>query len=253
MAPTLRLAVVGKGGQLQDVEVDAEATGQDLKEQVRLALDLQAPISSLAVSFQNGSRNAAKVLIADERSLAEQGLEDGVRLTVKDSSLEVAPADSVLRQSIARNGGQSYYYAHANEKDLPPEHRYVYGGEPAKLAQADASCAEAAMEAVPQAIVQFAWADEGDFVCVYVSAEGESEALAAARDGKSGEVEVRFEPRFAELRVKGSSKVYALALRDLEGDIVPEQCKHRVSAGKRITLKLRKAKELKWTRLTRPR
>eukprot|EP00928_Gymnodinium_smaydae_P016678 TRINITY_DN16298_c0_g1_i1.p2 TRINITY_DN16298_c0_g1~~TRINITY_DN16298_c0_g1_i1.p2 ORF type:complete len:239 (+),score=63.14 TRINITY_DN16298_c0_g1_i1:65-781(+) len=238
MAPTLRLAVVGKGGQLQDVEVDAEATGQDLKEQVRLALDLQAPISSLAVSFQNGSRNAAKVLIADERSLAEQGLEDGVRLTVKDSSLEVAPADSVLRQSIARNGGQSYYYAHANEKDLPPEHRYVYGGEPAKLAQA---------------IVQFAWADEGDFVCVYVSAEGESEALAAARDGKSGEVEVRFEPRFAELRVKGSSKVYALALRDLEGDIVPEQCKHRVSAGKRITLKLRKAKELKWTRLTRPR
>ena len=45
--------------------------------------------------------------------------------------------------------------------------------------------------------------------------------------------QVQFEPRSAELRISKDSKEYALSLRQLEGEIVPNESKHRVSAGKR--------------------
>ncbi|CAK9105143.1 unnamed protein product [Durusdinium trenchii] len=217
---------------------------QELKEQLREPLGLTAE-TPLALSYQNGSRNSVKKVLEEKQGLAEQGVEDGACVTVKVDAMEVRPENSFLRESIRNNGGNSYYYAHANEKELPPELRYVYGGDPIKLesnTEGDALKAEKAAKA----LTHYSWADEGDFVCIYVSAEGEPEAIEAAKDG---DVKVQFEARSAELRISKDSKEYALSLRQLEGEIVPDESKHRVSAGKRVTLKMKKKRTVTWTRL----
>jgi len=241
-----------KGGQPSPVAADVGMTGKDLKDLVQ---DIaKAAPETLLLFFQNGSRNAAKVAVDDAKTLAEQGIEDDATITIRVNEAEVSPGQSALRQSIAKSGGSSYYYAHANEKALPSEHRYVYGGAPAKLDDKTAEEAAVAQQesapAVP--ISKYSWADEGDFVCIYVSAEAEGEALAAAGDGKGGQVSAEFGVKTVELRIKASPRDFALVLRNLENELVPEECKHRVSAGKRVTLKLRKRRQVTWSRLVKP-
>jgi len=231
--------------------VDPESTGETLRQRVQEALGHE-PSQQLQLFFQNGSRNAVKVPLDEAQTLAAQGVENDASITVKDVDQVVAAEDSALRKSIAKNGGQSYYYAHANENQLPPEVRYVSGGEPIKLTSEqtsqNAAAAEAPAKADAKVLAKYSWADEGDFVCVYISAENEPEAIAAAGDGKGGEVQVTFDARSVELRITGA-KVFALTLKDLEKDILPDDSKHRVSAGKRITLKMRKKRGGCWTRL----
>jgi len=245
--------LVSKAGQPTTTPVTAKegTTGQTLKDLVQEVTGV-APEQQL-LFFQNGSRNSAKAVVNDEKELVAQGVEDGATITVRvndQGTHALTKEESILRQSIAKNGKQSYYYAHANEKALPMEHRYAYGGEPAKLETTEAPALET--QQALQAISKYSWADEGDFVCIYISADGEPEAIEAAGDGKSGQVAVEFGHKSVELRIAAASKTYALIIRQLENEISPEECKHRVSAGKRVTLKLRKKRTLAWTRLVKP-
>mmetsp|Transcript_53260 Transcript_53260/g.158829 ORF Transcript_53260/g.158829 Transcript_53260/m.158829 type:complete len:254 (-) Transcript_53260:111-872(-) len=251
MAEPLQLSLVGpKGGAHEVLKLEPSTTGLELKWRVQEKLDIDP--SSQLLFFQNGSRNAAKVAVSDDMTLEEQGILDEATITLKVNQSEVKPENSVLRRSIEKNGGSSYYYAHANEKDLPPELRYVYGGAPAKLGEAEPQ-QQSEPEALPaQAITRYSWADEGEFICVYIAADGEAEAVEAAKDGKGGEVKVVFEPKSVELRISRQDKDFALVLRNLECEIDPDNSKHRVSAGKRVTLKLKKKKQATWTRLIRP-
>jgi len=237
-----------KGGQQTSLSVRGASTGADLKAVLEKALGFAAETQTLLC--QNGSRNAAKLPVDDARGLRDQGVEESAMITVRVNEEIVTPEASALRQSIAKNGGQSYYYAHANEKALPLEHRYVYGGEPARL---DAPGAEQARSilTVPQAISQYSWADEGEFVCIYISADGEQDAIRAAGDGKAEQVRVDWDTRSFELRIESWPRPFALVLRNLENEIVAAECKHRVSAGKRVTLKLKKRRQITWTRLAR--
>mmetsp|Transcript_36416 Transcript_36416/g.84032 ORF Transcript_36416/g.84032 Transcript_36416/m.84032 type:complete len:259 (-) Transcript_36416:167-943(-) len=236
----------------QQLSVPASITGEALKERLRGPLGL-GPEVPLALNYQNGSRNAAKKVLEAQETLRAQGLEDGASVTVKADAVEVRPEQSFLRESIRNNGGNSYYYAHANEKELPPELRYVYGGEPIKLESqnADAGYAgDAAKVSAIRPVSKYSWADEGDFVCIYVSAEGEPEAIEAAT---CGEIKVNFDARSVDVRIAGSAKEFALSLKQLEGEIVPEESRHRVSAGKRIVVKMKKKRGGTWTRLLRPK
>lgn len=240
-----------KGGQHTTVSVSGAVTGQELKLLLQDKLGIEA--DSQTLFCQNGSRNSAKVPVNDGGRLAEQGVEDDATITVRLNEEVVPKEASALRQNIAKNGGQSYYYAHANEKALPPEHRYAYGGAPAKLEELAPGETATVQEPAPSHVIsKYAWADEGDFVCIYISAEGEPEAVAAAGDGKNGQVQVDFDSKSVELRVQGGSpKQFALVLRNLEYELSPEDCKHRVSAGKRVTLKLKKRRQVTWTRLVK--
>merc|ERR1712107_155100 len=85
-------------------------------------------------------------------------------------------------------------------------------------------------------------------------ADGEADAVAAAKDGKNDEVSVTFGNNSAELTIVDSnSKRYALVLKDLEKEIIPGESKHRISAGKKVTLKLKKRRPGTWTRLLKPK
>jgi len=231
--------------------VPPEVTGRDLKGRLQEICSL--PPDEQLLSYQNGSRNAAKVTVDDDRSLEAQGVQDGAVVTIKHRDQEVVPENSVLRQSISKNGGSSYYYAHANETELPTELRYVYGGAPTKLDEVGAIVPPAKAEIPSIAINKYSWADEGDFVCIYISQEDEGDAIAAAKDGKSGEVVVNFAAKSVELIIHAETKRFSLAFRELENEIVPDDSKHRVSAGKRVTLKLKKKRSVTWTRLARPK
>ncbi|CAE7720087.1 AP5Z1, partial [Symbiodinium pilosum] len=207
--------IYSKASGPQQLSVPTDITGEALKDRLREALCLGEDVS-LALSYQNGSRNSVKKVLEAQQSLSEQGVEDGASLTVKADAVEVRPENSFLRESIRNNGGNSYYYAHANEKELPPELRYVYGGEPIKLEPQNVDLGDAAKASGARPLTKYSWADEGDFVCIYVSAEGEPEAIEAAT---SGEVKVSFDGRAVELRICGSGKEFALSLKQLEGEI----------------------------------
>eukprot|EP00405_Crypthecodinium_cohnii_P020020 CAMPEP_0206476986 /NCGR_PEP_ID=MMETSP0324_2-20121206/35070_1 /ASSEMBLY_ACC=CAM_ASM_000836 /TAXON_ID=2866 /ORGANISM="Crypthecodinium cohnii, Strain Seligo" /LENGTH=260 /DNA_ID=CAMNT_0053952777 /DNA_START=149 /DNA_END=926 /DNA_ORIENTATION=+ len=240
IALTLTLRILGSKEGSTDLQAPANCKGSELK---KLLQDVVALETRRCASSSKMARGiAAKLVLDDAKTLEEQGVEDEAMITVRAAEQYAAsPESSFLRQSIAKNGTSSYYYAHANEKALPAEHRYVYGGEPAKLESSEAAV-EAERPAI--AIKTYSWSDEGDFVCIYISAEGEPKALEAARDGKNDEVSVTFETKSLQLLIEdassSSSLRFALNLRSLENEILPEESKYRVSSGKRITLKLKK-------------
>jgi len=247
----LRLVTPNSDGASNQIEVQSDATCIALKTKVEEVLGI--PPHEQLLFFQNVSRNAAKVSLEDESTLEAQGVEADAVVTVKHINEQVLKENSVLRQSISKNGGSSYYYAHASEKELPLELRYVSGGAPMKMSNAEVTNETKEPQIMTKAIAKYSWADEGDFVCVYISHEDEADAIAAAKDGKNGEVDVKFEPKSVELRISAGSRCYCLVLDPIENEIVPEESKHRVSVAKRVTLKLRKKRAVTWTRLVRPK
>jgi len=244
-----------KTGEAANVEASADETGAALKQRVADALGISP--ENHVLLFQNGSRNAAKKPVEEAATLAAQNLDDGATITVQESDQYVQRDDSFLRQSIAKNGQTSYYYAHASEKELPIEHRYAYGGAPQKLEdEATVKDAASLVESAPViSIIKYAWADEGEVVKLYIGADGEPEAVEAAKDGKGSEVSASYGPRSVELKVRAGAekgKDFCLLVKDLEHEIRPDECKFRVSAGKRITLTLqKKTAKPTWTRLVR--
>jgi len=247
----LRLVTPNSDGATNQIEVDSDTTCIALKTKVEEVLGI--PQNEQLLFFQNGSRNAAKVSLDDENTLEAQGVEDGAAVSVKHVKEQVLRENSVLRQSISKNGGSSYYYAHANEKELPLELRYAYGGAPTKLPNAECPNETTEPQKSTKAIAKYSWADEGDFVCIYISHEDEADAIEAAKAGKNDEVDVKFLAKSVELRISTESRCYCLVLDPIENEIVPEESKHRVSEGKRVTLKLRKKRKVTWTRLVRPK
>merc|ERR1740123_2286970 len=97
-------------------------------------------------------------------------------------------------------------------------------GKPVKIADAPAEEVVSPVEEVrpAQAIQDFAWADEGAFVCIYIDIEQEPEAIKAAGDGKAGQVHVDFQKRSFTLLIVGASTNFALIKSELHAEIVPE-------------------------------
>mmetsp|Transcript_49131 Transcript_49131/g.117015 ORF Transcript_49131/g.117015 Transcript_49131/m.117015 type:complete len:258 (+) Transcript_49131:68-841(+) len=237
-------------GEAIDIEVSSGSTGKALRQLIAQSFKIDE--EAYVLSFQNGSRNAAKLSIDLDGTLESSGVLDQATITVKSVELDVSKENSQLRTSISKNGTSSYYYAHANEKELPQELRYVYGGEPMKLSAEEAP-ETTAPQIVSIGITKYSWADEGDFVCIYISAESEPAAIAAARDGKNQELQVDFSSKSVTAMVREDDhKRYVFTINDLDGEISGEESKWRVSAGKRITLKMKKKNSRTWTRLYRP-
>jgi hypothetical protein len=63
---------------------------------------------------------------------------------------------------------------------------------------------------------------------------------------------VNFDTKSFELVIHGETRRFALAVPVLENEILPEESKFRVSAGKRVTLKMKKKRKVTWTRLAKP-
>merc|ERR1711933_326274 len=87
---------------------------------------------------------------------------------------------------------------------------------------------------------------------IYISKEGEPEAVQAAGDGKNGQVEVKYLPRALRLTVHGPQLDNVFLLDRLYYEIIPEESTFRVSLNKRITLTLKKKESFTWLKLLKP-
>ncbi|CAJ1343170.1 unnamed protein product [Effrenium voratum] len=235
-------AIIPTGGECREVELTArpQDTGVDLKKMIEKAVNI--PVDDMEIFVKNPSGSKQKWL-RDDATLESEEIEDSAVLTVgvhgtggrqtavvSDDEL---PQDAV-QNSIAVKGDSSYYFAHSRKMDVPEEHRIVSGGAPQRLGEAEAlkepvrQVLEGEEPQRPErAILNYAWGDEKEAVKLYVSAEAEPEALGAAQD-------------------------WVLDLDRLYYEIIPEECKFRVSENKRITLTLKKKEAYAWLKLLKP-
>ncbi|CAE8603807.1 unnamed protein product [Polarella glacialis] len=136
------------------------------------------------------------------------------------------------------------------------------GPEPgARAAQADAAPSADSQDSfaiggsVDRATVviqKYSWADEGDCVKVYVSEAANPAVLAAAGDGKQGQLQTDFQARSFSINVTSleGGASFELCCRGLVHEVIPEKCKVRVSQGKRISVSLAKKEAQVWSALS---
>jgi len=94
---------------------------------------------------------------------------------------------------------------------------------------------------------KYQWGDEDKSVKIYINQDKNREAVAAAKEGKHNEVDADFKPTGFSLTIHGDAgKRFVLRCRGLFKEVVPEQCKFRVSAGKRVTVTLAKLEAVPW-------
>ncbi|CAJ1414342.1 unnamed protein product [Effrenium voratum] len=98
-------------------------------------------------------------------------------------------------------------------------------------------------------IDKYSWTDEGAVVKVYVNESANPAAIAAAGDGRGSALQVEFQARGFVLTV-GQSPAFQLRVRGLLQEVLPESCKVRLSAGKRITVSLAKKEPKPWAALS---
>mmetsp|Transcript_87186 Transcript_87186/g.255185 ORF Transcript_87186/g.255185 Transcript_87186/m.255185 type:complete len:287 (-) Transcript_87186:322-1182(-) len=273
-------AIVPTGsGECREFEItaDPKETGEKVKKKIEKVCGV--PADDLELFFKNEDvQDAKQKWMSEETSLKEQDVHDGAVITVgvhgmkgvealmPDPETGEVPGDAVSA-SIASRGDSSYYHAHARNASLPEEHRIVSGGEPEKLSGDFAKPIEE-HKTVKQQIAEsegrkdasrperpirnYSWGDEKQNVKIYISKDNEPEVIAAAEDGKDGKVEVQWGPKFLKLKVKAERHDWVLELDKIYYEIIPEECSHRVSQNKRISLTLRKKENFTWLKLLKP-
>ena len=255
---TLYAIVPSGGGQCKELEITADRKehGMDVKKKIEKLCNV--PVEDMEIFV---TRDGSQKWLRDDDTL--EGIEDSAVLTVGvhgtggGQNTEELP-DTAVENSIAAKGENSYYFAHAKTAEVPEEHRIVSGGSPKKLAEGEPlpepiSAMKLGEQQRPErAILNYAWGDEKEAVKIYVSAEAEAQALEAAGDGKSDQVKVSYSPRACELRIHAEKLDWVLDLTPLYYEIVPEECKFRVSQSKRITLTLKKKEAYTWLKLLKP-
>lgn len=273
----LRVVMPHSSGEVQ--EFDLESNERDTGTTLKATLEKFSGVSGddMELFFTNPSADAKQKWIKDEETLVQQGVETGATITVAvhgmrrsssalaDSDGE-APNDAVSHSLYAR-GDTSYYFAHAgtDRSALPAEHRIASGGPPQKISESEGLLPEPVSglsklrQAMPdgsarprRAIKNYSWGDEKETVKIYISADSEPEAVTAAGSGKSNEVEVHWQSKSVILKILGQQFDYVLELEKLYYEIVPEECRFRVSEQKRLTLTLKKKEIYTWLKLLKP-
>lgn len=270
------LAVVPSGsGECLEFQLDVSCgeTGEKLKRKIEKLSGISADDMELFV--KNQGEGATQKWVKEDETLKKQGIEDSAIITVGVHGMagqaplvaqddDEIPNDAVSK-SIHEKGASSYYHAHSRKPELSEEQRIVSGGAPQKLSESDTCLPEPVSQLkqlkiddpedsqrLERPICNYAWGDEKDVVKVYISADAEPEAVKAAGDGKNGQLDVRWQSRSLKLRVHGEKFDYVLELERVYYEIIPEECKFRVSQNKRITLSLKKKENFTWLKLLKP-
>nr|CEO95454.1 hypothetical protein PBRA_004180 [Plasmodiophora brassicae]SPR00327.1 unnamed protein product [Plasmodiophora brassicae] len=165
-------------------------------------------------------------------------VDDDVQARTAESADDDGARVSALRDSVAKKGSNSYYYAW-NNLDLSREHEFR-----PRLVKAGA--AATSVPARPTVtIAKYAWSDDGKAVRVYVDLEGVGSLPA-------DNVRSQFSARSFSIEVGDLNGTdYRLAVVELDGEAVPERCAVRVKPNM-VVVSLHKAKpEHKWFALAK--
>ena len=267
---TLYAIVPSGGGQCKELELTADFhdNGMDIKKKIEKACNI--PVEDMELFIKNPSEGSTNKWLRDDATLEAEKIEDlavltvGVHGTTGGGNGYLDDEDlpqTAVENSLAAKGETSYYFAHSRKMEVPEEHRIVSGGSPQKLGETQLPLSEpvpakkqlsSELVRPERAILNYAWGDEQAAVKIYVSADAEQEALAAAGDGNAGQVEVSFLPKSVSLRIHAEKVDWVLELDPLYYEILPDECKFRTSAAKRITLTLKKKEAYTWLKLLKP-
>mmetsp|Transcript_130140 Transcript_130140/g.278081 ORF Transcript_130140/g.278081 Transcript_130140/m.278081 type:complete len:198 (-) Transcript_130140:44-637(-) len=166
---------------------------------------------------------------------------------VSEDGSAPASAASKVKASIEAKGENSYYFAHAGEKDDLTKATRIEGDGTRLLAKPD-GMAKVEVEAIElerkvRWREDYAWGDEGSKVKVYLEFP----------EGSLGTPELKVEPKFEDWSfevvvsgVAGSSEIVGVTngAHRLSGKIVPEKCQWRLNSSKsRLTVTLVKVEE----------
>uniref|UniRef100_A0A6T1NVB8 CS domain-containing protein n=1 Tax=Alexandrium monilatum TaxID=311494 RepID=A0A6T1NVB8_9DINO len=189
----------------------------------------------LVLYFQNPSgpfSNRLRVL--REGNLKENGVATGATIVCQTAQWEECKS----------KGAESLYYMWAADLPRVPEERRVQPGqgEPVKLGQ---ETVIPAPEVLPlRKMLDYSWVDESrKLVKIYITSNEDPLAVAAAASEQDKLVQSEFGQQSLKITVQGKSVKHVLEIEELEHGIVPEECKVKVVAGKKISITLRKAKD----------
>lgn len=182
-----------------------------------------------------------------EYSLSGQGVRDGATIIARRASWNGKDG----KGKEQKHSDSAYYSWAMQPRVIPDDQRFsdrTSGGVPVKLEEAQVGKTETQGPRLPCASInRYSWADEGRNVKIYVSAEGEPDAVSAASAGGDSAIQTEFAQKSFQLAVTGEKAKYVLAMDDLEQPIIAAESRVRVSAGKRITISLRKEdKKVVW-------
>lgn len=276
---TLRVVVPQGGGECMEYEVyaDPQDTGERLKQRIEKICGI--PPDDMELFARNSESTECKQKwLNEEESLQQQEVIDGAQISVGVHGMQgnTDPLEDPetgetcndhVQTSINSKGDTSYYFAHARKSELSEEQRIVSGGSPQKIAGGEDQVLSISEPANPSSamfddyedtgrprkpIKNYAWGDEKEVIKIYISKDAEPEAVQAAEDGKNGKVEVKWLPKGLRLVVRGKQLDHVLLLERVYYEIVPEECRFRVSPDKRITLTLKKKEAFTWLKLLKP-
>ncbi|CAK9094376.1 DNA topoisomerase 2 [Durusdinium trenchii] len=156
---------------------------------------------------------------------------------------ELSESETALRQNISQKGENAYYFAHNRHFEIPEDAKIisgpglVTGGSPERIKE---DCAELIKEERIEWIKDYAWADAGTKVKVYIDCAlaDSAEAASATFDTRSFLLDIPGEPR------------RKLKVDKLAADIKPDESKVRVEVAKgRVTVVLAKKCDSLWRSL----
>jgi hypothetical protein len=278
---TLTAIVPSGNGECMEYQIECgpKDTAEKLKKKVEKLCSIPVDDQELFCK-NNDSEECKQKWLNEEQTLEAQEVVDGAMVTIgvhgltTGDDVEFDPetgepvAKDAVQNSMSTKGDSSYYFAHNRKSDLTEEQRIVSGGVPQKIAEGETQ-AIPTTEAMPlsaamfdefseepgrprKAIKNYAWGDEKEVVKIYISKEGEPEAIEVAGDGKSGQCEAKFLPKALRLIVHGPQLDLCFLVERLYYEIIPEESSIRVSRDKRITITLKKKENFTWLKLIKP-
>jgi hypothetical protein len=203
----------------------------NLKAKVAKALGVK--VDDLVLYFQNPSGPLSYRLqhLAEDLSLKALGVD--TKATIK---CQLKSYDNKDSKGVA----SPYYMWNDFSQNVPSEIRVQGAGEPKQLSKDKAEDAKATS---PKSfITKYSWVDDSRReVKIYVDKAGEPAVVEAA--GSGGTLEAKFEEQSFCITVPGETMTYVFKIAELEYPIIPEECKVKVSRGKKISITLAKASE----------
>jgi len=205
-----------------------------LKKQISKAFSVQVTDMTLYFRNQEGPHSQRLEILDEGYSLKLQGVSQGALIVCQLAAWD---------RPRSKLGESAYYMWAANQPAVPDEIRVQKCGAPVQLGVATGETQDAA-KMRQRSIQNYSWVDESRRqVKIYIDAESDPLAVAAAGAGEASRVQPVFQASSLRVDIIGENATSTLAIKELEHTIIPEECKVKVSVGKRITISLRKEKE----------
>ncbi|EFJ46490.1 hypothetical protein VOLCADRAFT_105478 [Volvox carteri f. nagariensis] len=187
----------------------------------------------MTVNAAEAAEQQVEQIQATEKPLEEEQQWEQDIPEHQTSEQEQPQAKNALQANIEEKRERSYYYAHAprstSEEPAPPPVPVVL----------ERSVAEVTPSVVT--IFNYAWADDGEVVKVYIPLEGVGEKCS------DDDIKATFETRLFQVDVHGfkPGQVQRLLISKLSGEISPDGCRARKLANK-LVVTLKKMGSSKW-------